>query len=47
MGNHPQHTKTELQLFPKKCEVKLQEYSNHNAEKNENFFKNGQEPRSL
>jgi hypothetical protein len=39
--------KTELQLFPKKCEVKLQKHLNHSAGKSRNFLKNGQDLRSL
>jgi hypothetical protein len=38
--------KTESQLFPKKCGVKLHEHLNHGAGKNGNFLKNGQDLQS-
>jgi hypothetical protein len=44
-GKPPQNIKTELQLFPKKCEVKLQKHSNHIAGRAETP-KNGQDLRS-
>jgi hypothetical protein len=44
-GKPPQIYETELQLFPKKCEVKLQKHLNHIAGRTETS-KNGQYLRS-